>query len=531
MIFRNIYRFSPTDPANTHAMKTIRCFLWAGIMMVLLWFLYFSLSTIAIPYQIEYREGASQVMTQIFLAGGNPFSLENQPLGMNNYGIGYNLVAIPFAKLFGNTLMVYRGISLFFLLGSLLFTARTIFALKNDVLISVLGGVFIVVVLAGRGGLGAFPSAMGVFLFLAAVLIPFSYSFTYPSLIASAFLSVMAYYTKSYFVICFGVVAVYTFAFVSKKKGILYGLLFLFIFSLLFLGVRQGFKLYFIDTFIGNLSNTTRSQDHLRGQLFELVMEFYPSILLGLSLLFLSARRFLKSNPFRKGFLSRSNILHLDSPLFSLPINYFAFTFILCFLAFLFILGPHKWSYMTYAYQLVLPPYVLWLFQMSNFKSRFSMITICLLFGNVLILGSLFLNPFFLRQRDSLEWAILYAHIRGSNRIVNSPAIVSMVIDAGIMPVDSGQTEYYYNIKPYPANKLFGPGFETVRRNGIAYQWSIRNAVRHHKFDKVILTQGHRNLVPPDIVNQYYIKVETITLDMPQTHQTWVIEIWEPTGK
>jgi hypothetical protein len=72
--------------------------------------------------------------------------------------------------------------------------------LKKDALISMLCGVFVAVALAGRGGLGAFPSTMGTFLFLSGIFIPFLYSFRYPSLITSALLSVMAYYTKPYFV-------------------------------------------------------------------------------------------------------------------------------------------------------------------------------------------------------------------------------------------------------------------------------------------------------------------------------------------
>jgi hypothetical protein len=300
---------------------------------------YFSLSTIAIPYQIEYREGAAQVMTQILLIGGNPFSLEYQPLGMNNYGIGYNLLALPFAKLFGNTLMVHRGISFFFLLASLLFIARIVFVLKKDSLISILCGIFIVVVLAGRGGLGAFPSTMGTFLFLSGMFIPFIYSFRYPGLIASALLSIMAYYTKPYFVICFVVVAVYTFVFISKKKGIIYSLFFLSAFGLLFLWVRYRFEFYFIDTFIGNLSNANRSLSHLRNQLVELLAEFFPSIVLGVSLLFLNGSKFSPRELFRTKFLSRSNFLQLDAPLLELPINYFAFTFIFCFLSFIFVLS------------------------------------------------------------------------------------------------------------------------------------------------------------------------------------------------
>lgn len=530
LFFKSAYQFLSSDLVDAKAIKSIKFFSWVGVLSLFSWFLYFSFSTITIPYQIEYREGATQTMVQILIMGENPFSLEYQPLGMNNYGIGYSLVTFPFAKLFGNTLLVHRGISLFFLLAILLFIARTIFALKKNLSISILCGIFIVVGLAGRGGLGALPSAMGSFLFLLAILIPFRYSFHFPGLIASTFLSIMAFYTKPYFVICFGIVAIYTFFFISKKKGIFFCLFFLSVFSLFFFGVRYAFKLYFIDTFISNLSNASRSSEHLYAQLREIWVEFYPSIALGV-LLLMFRLRFNPGGGVRKAFSLQTDFRHLDTPLFNLSTNYFAFALIFCFLSFMLVLGLHKGSYMTSAYQILLPPFILWLFQTLDVKSRFSTIALGLLFSNALLLDSILLNPSFLLQKDSPEWAKLNTNIRNSHHLVNSPAVVSMMIDAGILPVDSGQTEYYYNIQPYPDNNLLGPSYDAIRRDGIIYRQSIRNAIKNHEFDKLILTDGYANLISLDMVRRYYIKTTTLTIDMPQTHQTWVIGIWEPVSK
>ena len=44
----------------------------AGMGLVLLagaWLLYFSLATMVMPHQIEYREGAAQVVTELLLEG------------------------------------------------------------------------------------------------------------------------------------------------------------------------------------------------------------------------------------------------------------------------------------------------------------------------------------------------------------------------------------------------------------------------------------------------------------------------------
>jgi hypothetical protein len=175
-----------------------------------------------------------------------------------------------------------------------------------------------------------------------------------------------------------------------------------------------------------------------------------------------------------------------------------------------------------------MPPFFLWIFQMLNTKSRFSIIAFCLLFSNILILDSLLLNPAFLLQGQSAAWSQLKAEVRGSQQVLNSPAVVSLLLEAGLTPIDSGQTEYYYNIKPYAVNDVWGPSYETVNRNGILYRQSIRDALRKHAFDKLILTEGFGSLISRDVIGQYYTRTRTITIEMPQTQQTWAIGIWEP---
>jgi hypothetical protein len=530
LLFKNIYQYLSSDLEDARGFNISRFFFFGVALILFAWFLYFSFSTINMPYQIEYREGAAQVMTQILLKGENPFALENQPLGMNNYGIGYNLVVLPFAKLFGNTLIVHRSVNFFFLLACLVLIMRTILILKQDILTSMLSGLFVVVMLADVSGLGAFPSSMGAFLFLSAISIPLIYSFRNSSLIISALLSIAAYYTKPYFVIGFGVVAAYTFIFISKRKGIGYSLFFLTAFTIMFFIVRYIFKLYFIDTLISNLSNASRSLEHLQKQLIEIGVEFYPSILLGMMLLLFNLPKFSSAHLSPKGFLSRSSFQKLDAPLLNIPINYFGFAFICCFLIFIFVLGQHKGNYMAYAYQLVLPFFILWICNMLNSKSRLSIIAFSLLLVNLLLLENILLEPALLRQNNSAAWHKLYAYVESSQRIVNSPVIVSMLIEKDIPPVDSGQTEYYYNIKPYADNPLIGPSYETIRRNGITYRQSIQSAVRNHKFDRIFTTSEASNLIALDIISQYYVQVDTITINMPQAYQTWFIGVWEPKG-
>jgi len=231
------------------------------------------------------------------------------------------------------------------------------------------------------------------------------------------------------------------------------------------------------------------------------------------------------------GFLSRSSFLELDAPLLNVPFNYFAFAFILCFAGFVFSLGLHIGSYMTSAYQLVLPLFMLWLFQTLNSKNRFLIIALSLLLINLLMLENILLKPAFLRQSDSVAWRNLYNYVEDSQHVVNSPVVTSALIEAGMLPVDSGQTEYYYSIHPYADNTLLGPDFETIRENGIAYRYSIQEAVKNRQFDRIFTTNEYGNLIALELISKYYTQVDTLTIDMLQSHQTWTIGVWEPQGK
>ena len=398
--FSDIQGYFLTDLNHPMIKVVLEIVFWSCILAIIFWLIYFAIVTIVMPYQIEYREGAAQVMTQILLKGENPFSSENQPLAFNNYGIAYNLIVLPWAALFGNSLLVHRTVTFLFIIFSCLLIFQTISRINRDCFFAVAGAIFVFMGLASRGGNGAFPTAMATFLFLGAILIPFNRSFDFIALSLSAILCVIAFYTKPYFVLSFGIVASYVFLFVSKKKGALYSLLFviLFIFSSLF--VRYLYKYYFIDTVIGNLSNNAGYSFALVPiYLYEFGKEFFPSIILagGMLLGYLTKLR-LKSFSLKE-FLSRFDFLSLDLPLVAEPLNYFAYFLGCSTLAFVLILGPHFGTYLPYLYQIMLPPFFLLLFQSIKPATRLAFISLFLLLPNMVLFGWLRLILFFCSKK------------------------------------------------------------------------------------------------------------------------------------
>lgn len=501
-----------------------------GIIATALWFVYFAFSTIFIPYPLEYREGAAQVLTQFLLNGENPFSISSQPLAMNNYGIFYNLAVYPFAIFFGNTLVVYRFVNFVFLLFIFFIISQTACKNGGDRYVALACGLMVIIVVSSYGGFGAFPSVMGTFLFLSAVIIPFRLSFNFNSLWISAFLAVLAYYTKPYFVLSFGIVAGYIFLFVSKEKGLLYGFIFSLTFVVFYLPVRLIFDFYFINTFWGNIANTNKSLAHMYRQLFQLVKEFLPITILAGWIAYrnLSSARKTSSS----GMPSlRIDLWNLKHPVFSQSLNYFLFWGLCSTLVFVFVVGGHMGAYMTYAYQLMLSPLLLWVSQKVNFKIYTEKIAVPLILLNMVILSVIFLNVGFLSQRNSPEWKELYKYVGGSTKILNSPVVVSAMLERGMLPVDSGQTQYYYRIveKPYPQSKILGPGYSMFKKKGREYKETISRLVGDRYYDRLLLTEGQWlvYIIEPELAKNYTL-VDKITVPMPLADQNWTIEVWEP---
>ncbi len=505
--------------------------LFSGALISILWSVYFSIVTISMPYQIEFREGTAQVITKLLLNHSNPFSLENQPYAMTNYGLGYNLVVLPFAALFGNTLQVYRSITFIFILLAAVICFLAVYKTESDFFSSLACAAFVTIALIGHGGIGAFPSAMGTFLFLLAVLVPFFRSFDTFSLVLSSLFSLFAFYTKPYFALAFGIVVSYLFLFVTRKKGLVFSLIFLSMFAASFIIIRKFFLLYFIDTIIGNVSNVHPSFSYLYAQLEQLFFYFYPLLMLTLFILVFSI---LKRNKHKTSNQKGNNIVNLlgwDNPLIKHSMNYFLYFFICTFLAFILILGPHTGNYLNFAYQLMVPSFCCWLFQNYDPNPKVGILFALLVIFNLFIWESVQLNPQMLEQRNSKAWAEIYSYLKPTSNILNSSVVTAKLVEIGLDPVDSGQTRYFFDIRPYPDNKLIGPSYDTLKSNGLAYAKSIDDLLEKQNFDLVFTTSEKLPFLHMAILHQYYTQTKEIILDMPQTDEQWPIVIWMPINK
>lgn len=494
-----------------------------GALISFSWSLYFERTILVTPYEIGYREGAPQVITQMMINEENFSTFEYQPLGYNAYGLGYHAAVIPFALIFGNTLFIHRAVTFIFILLSTAIGFWVVLHQRRNVALALISSAFIMVAFMGWGGIGSAPTTMGNFLFLAATFLPFLWSFDNKSIVLSAVIALIAFHTKAYFVLSFGIVAAYLFLFVSKKKAFAYGFLFLALFVLAFIVIRLNYPLYFINVIHGNASNTFRTFERLYTQLFWLSVYFLPALVLTGFMIWKKAEE-KSSQPLE----FKYDFLNLDKPLFNHRPDYLLHAFLISFIAFVTILGSHIGNYLAYSYELVVPTFIFWFFVNFDQKRGLSTLSAMLIVMNLFYWQYVTLNPQMLNQRSSVEWEKVFSYLDPSLNILNSPTVTSRMVELGMMPVDSGQTDVYYLMDPYPDNLLLGPSYEEYLKDGMDYTNSINESIIKQEYDLIITTKDVEVFYDVDLIEVHYEMVDELILYMQQTEQKWVVQVWEP---
>jgi hypothetical protein len=105
------------------------------------------------------------------------------------------------------------------------------------------------------------------------------------------------------------------------------------------------------------------------------------------------------------------------------------------------------------------------------------------------------------------------------------------MVELGLNPIDSGQTIYYYEVKPYQEHTLLGPSYEAFQSNGLQYIQSIDESIKRREFDLVMTTDGEPSFYDENLLNEYYSMDAKMVVTMPQTQETWKIFLWRPVPK
>jgi hypothetical protein len=365
------------------------------------------------PFQNEFREGAILLSTKSLFAGINPYDLANQPQFTNVYGIFYNLIVYPFAKIFGVNLPIHRAVTAIFIVSTCIGLFLLMYKrIKISLLLCLSGSIILYSQLIYLVNPLARPDGLGLFIFLCGLYIPWQYQFSRTSLIVSIILGILGLLTKPYFFILIPYIFLYLFIFKSKLSGIKYGLLSLATLFTTVVTTNILFESYFNNTFFAHL-NAPIGNDGLNDPYFSIIQfSSYISHNMGLSIISLALfliclihafLRFLNlllksyntPNQFKSNIISTNisfDIVNFNEPLIrnkkltntnnqeqsehtnsNSSINFVVFC--LCMSMFIFFarMGHHRGNWLIYIHQLISPFLITLIFKFVDDKLRSSL--------------------------------------------------------------------------------------------------------------------------------------------------------------
>ena len=539
--FQQIYqslspRISPWIPRIENSPWLIRGIVFLAALIGLL-ILAVQIKIISFPYSLELREGAELLSTHALLNDINPYALANNPIYINGFGVFYNLLVLPFAALFGNSLQLHRLINALFILGQLLLMAKVMRLQKTGWLAIFIAAQFMWLGQIFLASPTARPDTLGELLFLLTLLIPLIYKFNTPSLLISVILGILSFYAKAYFFLGVIITASYLFLFISKRKALLYAVGAGAILLISILIINQNLETYFVNTlfplFIGK--RISSSYLHLLMQCLRFMRDYWGLLLIGYSLVINIVNKTWISN-FAK---TKINIKPINAPLLSFPMDFLLYSLIITSSLVLFLFGKHTGTYQTYFYHLITPFWVMLILifidKQKIHRKWFLLLAVFTLLTHSYENLKPDLLPF-----ESPDWLKLETRISKSEQVLNSPLDVSILIEQGKPIAMSGFTEYYFL---FPTQPFFlYPDPEKMKKEGQLYLGQISSKIKKRGYDfletiqnedyeifligdKFNFPQSDPRFIP---LSDYYHLVETLTLPMPHSFEEWKIGIWEP---
>jgi len=494
---------------------------------------------ISFPYQISYRESAAPMFTDLLLAGGFPYQIEDHPEYSNFYGMFYSLVTYPLAMVFGSSVHIHRLVTGFFIIA----TCAIVYAVMRKRKVgAILAFAAVLLLYAGflwQSTPRAKPDALGMFLFLSAIFLPWWYKFSVKSLAGSIILGLLALFTKQYFVLALPCISGYLFLFVSKRKAIIYTLAAILSIGLSLTLMANIFELYIYDTVtIPRRLCCSYSLGHMREQLLTFITWYRELILLCIAIaltLVIKASRANGIPPILEHINVRNlfNIGDWKRPLLSISLDPHMFFLLVITMVIIYPLGGHTGNNMTYLMQLISPFFLIVIFSWLNpFVIKMKECNVLAFIAVIaLLLKSLHtftyeaLNP--LAFDEGLEaWVSAEKLISKSENVLNSSTIASILLEQGKTVYNSGLSEYFIQESSTVTD---------LRKRVVArsedYKSLILNGITESSFDLLLINDGSYDFIPQSLLETHYGKEGVVALDFPHSKITRILEIWKPLSK
>ncbi len=475
----------------------------------------------------DFRENAIYFTTLLLLRGQNPWALENQPQFANVYGGLFNLVALPFAALWGCTFTLHRLLSAAFLFLCSVVIFLVLRRYRTPVLLAIVAPVILYQQYMPTYASNAKPDNLGLLLFLGALFYPWWRRFSTASLCVASALSLLALCAKFYFAVGILYLAVYLFLFKSKRQAVIYLLASLVAVRLLGALVDSIAELYWPEVFFMQLNGTWPEWSYLVDQLSWYAHENW-GLLIALVLLLLATlctrtRARAPAEPARAtsaGSRILAPLRDLRAPLLAVQVDFV--TFVLAFSCFLILVrvGWRPGNFGVYFHQLITPFLLIVVFRALP-VTRWPRALLVALPGAQLLCtfaGFCPLRP--APQQHWDDWAALLAEHRD---VLAGPVFAHLLDRQGKPVYDAGQAEYV------PLARR-GPPRATARRiraRVAEYERDLRDKVARGAFTLIVQKHNYYHyLLSPERLAQHYRLVGQ--RDCYTTYHGGPYDLWVP---
>lgn len=466
------------------------------------------LNLIYYPIPTEYRDWGSIDLSNAFLNHASPYSFSLGPPFFYIYGLVFPLLAACFGWMLHIDLLLASKL---LVCGCIILTAcivaSEIHQLSGQRFPAILG--FAATLWTGSATNAAFilnPASCGLLISLFA-LSQIRKSQSISSILIAALGTVLAFYTKQYFVYICAPIFLFLITNSGLKNALAYGLFFLGILLVSILLISHFYPAYFYATVLAQFYAVGGGWGHARSQFILFFNQYWPFIILLFIYLF---GRIKKSTPFNRGE------------------NLYLFVLLIATIC-LIPLGRNTGSFLSYYYQLALPALmIIGLVSLSRLKSSpaVTFFTTGVFIFSIFHGELLSYRPIY-SQQSLQQWAIADMIIADTSgpKLVSSPILAPIMRDALLL--DNGHTECYIGLDTTsPLLDFLFPERHTYFGTFQQYFSDIGNQIAHKKFSLIAVTKDFHPMIPQSLLEANYTKFDTVALQTGG--QTWATEFWIP---
>ena len=463
------------------------------------------------PIPTEYRDWGSIDLSNALFDKSSPYSFSAGPPFFYIYGLVFPLIVGGLSSLLHvDVFLLTKLLVCVCIILTALLIASEIFALSGQLFPAILG--FAATLWTGSATNAIFilnPGSCGLLIVLLA-LFQIRKSQSFISILVVALGTVLAFYTKQYFVYIFAPIFLFLLTGSGLKKALTYGLIFLSILVLSILLIGHLYPTYFYATILAQFYAVGGGWGHARSQLILFFNQYWPLIILLLIYLWRKIRKQVTYNHSENLYL----LVLLIAALCLIP------------------LGRNTGSFLSYYYQLALPALIIiGLVSLSRLSSKAA----CAFFITGILVFSIFhgelLSYRSIYSEQSLQkWAFakqIIADAQGP-KLISSPILAPIMGDSILL--DNGHSECYVGLDaPSTSLDILFPKRHEYFNAFKAYFDDIDNQIAHKQFKLIATTKDFHPMIPQATLEANYLKLETIALQTGG--QTWITEFWVPKSR